>query len=167
MIKPTDIDYTSPDSVLLSSEVARFKGFDLEDSEATQTILEDNDEFTVVEIEMTSLNGNAIKRQIKAFKNPEAPEEEPEPPVLVGFTFNPTPTEIDEDQTIALVLDPSNHVISSFDSTPITGVTLTRTGNDVRIQIDSVVVDDLAELTIEMTIDGITNSFDAIYEKTV
>lgn len=71
MIKPTDLDFTSPEAVLLSSEAARFAGYDLEKEGAGITHLKDTPEFTLIEVGLTSVRGAAVKRKVVAYKNPE------------------------------------------------------------------------------------------------
>lgn len=90
MIKPQDVDFSSPEATLLSTEAQRFQGYDLEAEGAEHEVIEEHEDYDLVQVTLP-LGEGAVKRTIKAFKNGQAEEiepEEPEEPVI------PTPTPV-------------------------------------------------------------------------
>lgn len=98
MIKPSNIDFTSPLAALASYEKARFAGYDLEASTEEPVVLEEHDDYTLVGIKLKTAAGKDVVRKIKAYKNGESevvdPEpEEPEVPVTPRLVLTGKPTE--------------------------------------------------------------------------
>ena len=73
MIKPRDIDFTTPENALNSYEAARFAGYDLDAATAPAEVIEDNEKHTVLGVKLTTPSGREIVRKVKAFKNPDVP----------------------------------------------------------------------------------------------
>ena len=69
MIKPSNIDFTTPMAALLSYEKARFSGYDLEASTEEPVVLEEHPDYTLIGIKLKTTGGKDILRKIKAFKN--------------------------------------------------------------------------------------------------
>ena len=82
MIKPRDIDFSTPLAALKSYEAARFAGYDLEASEEDPVVLEEHEAYTLIGIKLKTASGREVIRKVKAYKNGENevvdPEEEPE-----------------------------------------------------------------------------------------
>lgn len=81
MIKPRNIDFTSPLAALLSYEKARFTGYDLAQAEGEPVVLEEHEDYTLIGVNLTLLNGRVIQRKVKAYKNGHAEVVDPEEPV--------------------------------------------------------------------------------------
>ena len=80
MIKPQDVDFSSPEATLLSTEAQRFQGYDLEAEGAVREVIEEHEDYDLVQVTLP-LGEGTIKRLVKAFKNGEVveqPVEEPE-----------------------------------------------------------------------------------------
>ena len=73
MIKPRDIDFSTPENALNSYEAARFAGYDLDAATAPAEVIEDNEKHTVLGVKLTTPSGREIVRKVKAFKNPDVP----------------------------------------------------------------------------------------------
>ena len=79
MIKPSNIDFTTPMAALLSYEKARFSGYDLEASTEEPVVLEDTPEYTLIAVELVTSAGKTVQRRVKAWKNGETELVDPEP----------------------------------------------------------------------------------------
>lgn len=86
MIKPQDVDFSSPEATLLSTEAQRFQGYDLEAEGAAREVIEEHEDYVLVQVTLP-LGEGTIKRTIQAFKNGEVVEQ-PDEPVI------PTPTPV-------------------------------------------------------------------------
>lgn len=88
MIKPQDVDFSSPEAALLSTEAQRFQGYDLEAEGAAREVIEEHEDYVLVQVTLP-LGEGTIKRTIQAFKNGEVVEQ-PDEPVIP----TPTPTPV-------------------------------------------------------------------------
>ena len=73
MIKPQDVDFSSPEATLLSTEAQRFQGYDLEAEGAVREVIEEHEDYDLVQVTLP-LGEGTIKRLVKAFKNGEVVE---------------------------------------------------------------------------------------------
>ena len=71
MIKPSNIDFSSPLAAFTSHENARFAGYDLEASTEEPVVLEEHEDYTLIGVKLKTAAGKDIVRKIKAYKNPE------------------------------------------------------------------------------------------------
>lgn len=167
MIKPSNIDFTTPMAALLSYEKARFSGYDLEASTEEPVVLEEHPDYTLIGIKLKTTGGKDILRKIKAHKNGESEVVDPEPESMT-FTFVESPASISETQRLTLAFTPANHVIGTFNYASTTpGVTAYRVqGNVIEIAVDREVVADGTEIDVTITVDGVSVPFSTVYDKT-
>ncbi len=145
MIKPDNIDFTTPDAALLSHEAARFAGYDLDESTAEPTVLEDTPEYTLVSVELENVQGEPVVREIKAFKNLAAVEEEEVgiPNDLAVYTMKMTTTE-----------DGSGAAVTTVNENSIAYLVVAGTGMTADQDFDLALIQN----DVVVTIDG-TNPF--------
>ena len=157
MIKPSNIDFSSPLAALASYEKARFAGYDLEASTEEPVVLEEHDDYTLVGIKLKTATGKDIVRKIKAFKNGEVveqPEEEPvvEVPVvtLKNITAQgPTTAVVGEEVQFSFTTNPANYEAKSVKWETTNGI----------IGDDGVLLAETAgAYTVKATVDGKTSS---------
>lgn len=145
MIKPDNIDFTTPDAALLSHEAARFAGYDLDELTAEPTVLEDTPEYTLFSVELENVHGEPVVREIKAFKNLAAVEEEEVgiPNDLAVYTMKMTTTE-----------DGSGAAVTTVSASSIAYLVVAGTGMTADQDFDLALIQN----DVVVTIDG-TNPF--------
>ena len=145
MIKPDNIDFTTPDAALLSHEAARFAGYDLDELTAEPTVLEDTPEYTLISVELENVQGEPVVREIKAFKNLAAVEEEEVgiPNDLAVYTMKMTTTE-----------DGSGAAVTTVNENSIAYLVVAGTGMTADQDFDLALIQN----DVVVTIDG-TNPF--------
>ena len=156
MIKPQDVDFSSPEATLLSTEAQRFQGYDLEAEGAVREVIEEHEDYDLVQVTLP-LGEGTIKRLVKAFKNGEVveqPEEEPvvEVPVvtLENITAQgPTTAVVGEEVQFSFTTNPANYEAKSVKWETTNGI----------IGDDGVLLAETAgAYTVKATVDGKTSS---------
>ena len=155
MIKPQDVDFSSPEATLLSTEAQRFQGYDLEAEGAVREVIEEHEDYDLVQV--TFRGKGTIKRLVKAFKNGEVveqPEEEPEVEVpvvtLKSITAQgPTTAVVGEEVQFSFTTNPANYEAKSVKWETTNGI----------IGDDGVLLAETAgAYTVKATVDGKTSS---------
>lgn len=135
MIKPSNIDFTSPLAALASYEKARFAGYDLEASTEEPVVLEEHDDYTLVGVKLKTATGKDIVRKIKAYKNGESEVVDPEGELpslkLTGVPVKP----IKRNFTVGLDLEPGieQEIVVGFSEA---GLSCEREGDNLEFAID-------------------------------
>ena len=158
MIKPQDVDFSSPEATLLSTEAQRFQGYDLEAEGAVREVIEEHEDYDLVQVTLP-LGEGTIKRLVKAFKNGEVveqPEEEPEVEVEVPVVTlknitaqGPTTAVVGEEVQFSFTTNPANYEAKSVKWETTNGI----------IGDDGVLLAETAgAYTVKATVDGKTSS---------
>lgn len=161
MIKPQDVDFSSPEATLLSTEAQRFQGYDLEAEGAEREVIEEHEDYDLVQVTLPVGEGT-IKHLVKAFKNGEVveqPEEQPEVEVpevevpvvtLKNITAQgPTTAVVGEEVQFSFTTNPANYEAKSVKWETTNGI----------IGDDGVLLAETAgAYTVKATVDGKTSS---------
>lgn len=120
MIKPSNIDFSSPLAALASYEKARFAGYDLEASTEEPEVLEEHEDYTLIGVKLKTAAGKDIVRKIKAYKNGESEvidPEEPEDPTTPRLVLTDVPTGlVSADFVVQTALTPTeDHYITDVE----------------------------------------------------
>lgn len=160
MIKPSNLDLSTPQAALASYEKSRFAGLDLEASTKEPVVLEEHEDYDLVQIELQATNGKPIFRKIKAYKNGETvevpPEEVPEPPALASVAITgPATVKIGSKTQYTVALTPSEAVAKVTKWTTTAG-TITNAGE--------LTANKLGAGTVSVDVDGKKKTFNITVE---